>query len=119
MISPTRSEHIDAADDTVRRTLSWFAVAALTYRVAITPILIAGALGNLGMDVPHSLLVVMGVVLTGDLVLLVGVALGRFRWLLQSTVFFAVDLLIAVGLNLWATSTLRHGTFFLPVRDIV
>ncbi len=113
------STGVASADDLVRRTLSWFAVAALTYRVAITPILIAGALGNLGMDVPHSLLVVMGVVLTGDLVLLVGVALGRFRWLLQSTVFFAVDLLIAVGLNLWATSTLRHGTFFLPGRDIV
>ncbi len=113
------STGVASADDMVRRTLSWFAVAALTYRVAITPILVAGALGNLGMDVPRSLLVVMGVVLTGDLVLLVGVALGRFRWLLQSTVFFGVDLLIAVGLNLWATSTLPHGTFFLPGRDLV
>lgn len=113
------STGVASADDLVRRTLSWFAVAALAYRVAITPILVAGALGNLGMDVPRSLLVVLGVVLAGDLVLLVGVALGRFRWLLRSTVFFAVDLLVAVGLNLWATSTLRHGAFFLPGRDIV
>jgi signal transduction histidine kinase len=113
------STGVASADDLVRRTLSWFAVAALAYRVAITPILVAGALGNLGTDVPRSVLVVMGVVITGDLVLLVGVAVGRFRRLLRSTVFFAVDLLVAVGLNLWATSTLRHGTFFLPGRDIL
>jgi len=107
------------ADEVVRRTLSWFAVAALAYRLAITPILVAGALGNLETDLPRSLLVAMGVVLTGDLVLLVGVLLGRFGRLLRSTVFFAVDLAVAAGLNLWATSTLPHGTFLLTGRDIV
>ena len=106
------------ADEVVRRTLSWFAVAALAYRLAITPILVAGALGNLETDLPRSLLVAMGVVLTGDLVLLVGVLLGRFGRLLRSTAFFAVDLAVAAGLNLWATSTLPHDTFLLPGRDI-
>ena len=110
---------VASADELVRRTLSWFAVAALAYRLAITPILVAGALGNLGMDLPRSLLVAMGVVLAGDLVLLVGVLLGRLGWLLRSTAFFAVDLAVAAGLNLWATATLPHGTFLLTGRDIV
>jgi hypothetical protein len=37
--------------------------------------------------------------------------MGRFRGLLRSTAFLAVDLAVASGLNLWATSTLPHGTF--------
>jgi signal transduction histidine kinase len=110
---------VASADEVVRRTLSWFAVAALAYRVAITPILVAGALGNLETDIPHSLLAGLAVVLTGDLVLLVGVILGRFRGLLRSTAFLAIDLAVAVGLNLWATSTLPQGTFLWAGRDIV
>src|SRR6266508_1681270 len=78
------STGVAGADELVRRTLSWFAVAALAYRVAITPILVAGALGNLGTDIPRSLLAGLAVVLTGDLVLLVGVSMGRFRGLLRS-----------------------------------
>jgi signal transduction histidine kinase len=113
------STGVASADELVRRTLSWFAVAALAYRVAITPILVAGALGNLGTAIPHSLLVGLAVVLTGDLVLLVGVIMGRFRGLLRSTAFLAVDLVVASGLNLWATSTLQHGTFLWTGRDIV
>src|SRR6266542_3556893 len=65
------STGVAGADELVRRTLSWFAVAALAYRVAITPILVAGALA------------------------------------------------VATGLNLWATSTLQHGTFLWTGRDIV
>src|SRR6266540_1953709 len=61
----------------------------------------------------------LAVVLTGDLVLLVGVIMGRFRGLLRSTAFLAVDLAVAAGLNLWATSTLPHGTFLWTGRDIV
>ncbi|HEV2919374.1 MAG TPA: hypothetical protein VG673_09050, partial [Actinomycetota bacterium] len=94
-------------------------MAALAYRVAITPILVAGALGNLETDIPHSLLAGLAVVLTGDLVLLVGVILGRFRGLLRSTAFLVIDLAVAVGLNLWATSTLPQGTFLWAGRDIV
>src|SRR4029453_3225387 len=60
-----------SAAEGVRRTLSWFAVAALAYRVAITPILVAGALGNLETDIPHSLLAGLAVVMTGDLGLVV------------------------------------------------
>ena len=89
------------------------------YRVAITPILVAGALGNLETDIPQALLAGLAVVLAGDLVLLVGVILGRFRGLLRSTAFLAIDLAVAVGLNLWATSTLPHGTFLWTGRDIV
>src|SRR6266498_4036330 len=113
------STGVAGADELVRRTLSWFAVAALAYRVAITPILVAGALGNLGTDIPRSLLAGLAVVLTGDLVLLVGVSMGRFRGLLRSPAFLAVDLAVATGLNLWATSTLQHGTFLWTGRDIV
>src|SRR4029453_14833544 len=61
----------------------------------------------------------LAVVLTGDLVLLVGVILGRFRGLLRSTAFLAGDLAVAVGLNLGATSTLPQGTFLWAGRDIV
>src|SRR6266498_2950954 len=113
------STGLASADELVGRTLSWFAVAALAYRVAITPILVAGALGNLRTDIRHSLLAGLAVVLTGDLVLLVGVIMGRFRGLLRSTAFLAVDLAVAAGLNLWATSTLPHGTFLWTGRDIV
>src|SRR6266540_544584 len=113
------SPGLASADELVGRTLSWFAVAALAYRVAITPILVAGALGNLRTDIRHSLLAGLAVVLTGDLVLLVGVIMGRFRGLLRSTAFLAVDLAVAAGLNLWATSTLPHGTFLWTGRDIV
>jgi hypothetical protein len=94
-------------------------VAALAYRVAITPILVAGALGNLETDIPQALLAGLAVVLAGDLVLLVGVILGHFRRLLRSTAFLAIDLAVAAGLNLWATSTLPHGTFLWTGRDIV
>jgi signal transduction histidine kinase len=110
---------VASADELVRRTLSWFAVAALAYRVAITPILVAGALGNLETDIPQALLAGLAVVLAGDLVLLVGVILGHFRRLLRSTAFLAIDLAVAAGLNLWATSTLPHGTFLWTGRDIV
>jgi signal transduction histidine kinase len=118
-VSAPRAGAEAGADELVRRTLSWFAVAALAYRLAITPILVAGALGNLETDLPRSLLAAMGVVLTADLVLLVGVLLGRFGRVLRSNVFFAVDLAVAAGLNLWATSTLPQGTFLLTGRDIV
>src|SRR6266508_907968 len=113
------STGVAGADELVRRRLSWFAVAALAYRVAITSILVAGALGNLGTDIPRSLLAGLAEVLTGDLVLLVGVSMGRFRGLLRSPAFLAVDLAVATGLNLWATSTLQHGTFLWTGRDIV
>jgi signal transduction histidine kinase len=113
------SAGVASADELVRRTLSWFAVAALAYRVAITPILVAGALGNLETDIPQALLAGLAVVLAGDLVLLVGVILGHFRRLLRSTAFLAIDLAVAAGLNLWATSTLPHGTFLWTGRDIV
>jgi signal transduction histidine kinase len=118
-VSAPRAGAEASADELVRRTLSWFAVAALAYRLAITPILVAGALGNLDTDLPRSLLVAMGLVLIGDLVLLVGVLLGRFGRLLRSNAFFAVDLAVAAGLNLWATSALPDGTFLLTGRDIV
>jgi signal transduction histidine kinase len=113
------SSGVASADDLVRRALGWFAVAALAYRVAITPILVAGALGNLDTDIPRSLLAGLALVLTGDLVLLVGVILGRFRGLLRSTAFLAIDLAVAAGLNLWATSMLPQGTFLWTGRDIV
>jgi signal transduction histidine kinase len=110
---------VGGAEELVRRTVSWFAVAALAYRVAITPILVTGALGNLQTDLPRSLLAAMGVVLAGDLVLLVGVTMGRFRRLLRSNLFLAVDVAVWAGLNLWATSALPRGTFLLPGRDVV
>ena len=109
---------VASADELVGRTLSWFAVAALAYRLAITPILVAGAVGN-QIDLPRSLMIAMGLVLAGDLVLLVGVMSGRFGWLLRSTPFFVVDLAVAAGLNLWATSTLPRGTLLWTGRDIV
>jgi signal transduction histidine kinase len=110
---------VASADALASRTLSWFVVAALAYRVALTPILIAGAIGNGRREVPLSLLATMGAVFSGDLVLLLGVLAGRFRRLLGSNVFLVVDLCVTVALNLWATSVLQRGTFFLPGRDIV
>jgi signal transduction histidine kinase len=117
-IGAPRAGAAASADELVRQTLSWFAVAALAYRLAITPILVAGAVGN-QINLPRSLMIAMGLVLAGDLVLLVGVMSGRFGRLLRSSVFFAVDLAVAAGLNLWATSTLPRGTLLWTGRDIV
>src|SRR5215218_3693870 len=102
---------VASADELVGRTLSWFAVAALAYRLAITPILVAGAVGN-QIDLPRSLMIAMGLVLAGDLVLLIGVMSGRFGWLLRSTPFFVVDLAVAAGLNLWAPPPFRGARSF-------
>jgi signal transduction histidine kinase len=115
----TLATGVESADALASRTLNWFVVAALAYRVALTPVIIAGALGNLGRGVPVPLFVSMGVVLSGDLVLLLGVLAGRFRRVLQSSALLVVDVIGAVALNLWATATLERGTYFLPGRDIV
>jgi len=100
-------------------TLGWFAVAALAYRVLISPLLVAAALGAFGRGAPRAVLAAIGAVLAGNLVLLAGASSGRFRRLLRSREFLGVDLLVTAGLNLWATALLPHGTLFLSGRDVV
>lgn len=103
--------------DLVSRATSWGIIGGFFYRITLGPTLFADTLAN--AQNPGKLLVAIVVVLSGDLALLVGLLAGRLGWLLRSRVFFAVDVLITVVLNLWAATAIQPGTLFMPAHDVL
>ncbi|MGH8896747.1 MAG: ATP-binding protein [Egibacteraceae bacterium] len=110
---------LDNAEAMADRALSWFALAPLTFRTIVLPVLAVGAMANTPLEAPRFAFVLVGPLLAANLAVLVGVASDRFRRLLRSSLFFAADLLVAVALNLWAASILPQGAIFLPGPDVM
>jgi signal transduction histidine kinase len=98
------------------RALSWWALAGLGYRVAVTPAIITSTVATLGSAATRFVWA-LGAVLVVDVLLLGGVAAGRLRWLLRSNAFLAWEIVVAVMLNLWMSLAMPPGTFALGGHD--
>jgi signal transduction histidine kinase len=99
-------------------TFGWFAVAVLSYRVAVVPMTAIYCLANVpGQFPPATLTVVLGTLLVANLALLVGSVTGRLRGLLESNAFLAADVLVAAVVSLWASTVVQPGSYFLVARD--
>ncbi len=93
----------------LERAVDWFLVVPVLLRVAI---MIATMLGA-PLALPHhagSYTIVTGIVVAANAVLLALIAARRSGWLLNSRVYFAADLTVAVGLVLWTAAILPAGT---------
>jgi signal transduction histidine kinase len=101
-------------DEFTSLALNWFAVPALAYRICISLVQATMAISNLGIGISVYFAAAMFLVLAGDLVILIGLAAGRMRGLLRSKLYFAIDVAVAVGLNLWVALALPRGTILLP-----
>lgn len=100
------------------QTFGWFAVAVLTYRVAVVPITVIYCLAYVpGQFPPTTLAVVVGTLLVANIALLVGSVTGRSRGLLDSNVLLGADVLVAVAVNLWASFIIPPGSYFLMGHD--
>jgi hypothetical protein len=107
------------ADALAAPTFSWFAVAVLAYRVAVVPIVAVSSLAIVPGEIPPATLAVMlGPLLIANLALLIGALTGRLRGWLESNALLGVDILIAVAIDLWVSSLIRPGSFYLMGRDI-
>lgn len=111
-------EH-DATDSLTRQAIAWFALAALAYRIALSPLQAMNALANLNLAVPILYSVIVAAVLVVDLTLLSVVLAGRFAQALRSRLLLGFDLTVTVAMNLWAAHVLPTGSELLPGRDIL
>jgi signal transduction histidine kinase len=105
-------------NDLITRGLTWFAIAALWYRIGLSPLQIGGAIGVLGFSAALPFTVAMSAVLVYDFGLLVAARNGRVGWLLRSRIFFTIDVGIAAALNFWAAWALPSNTIMLPSREL-
>jgi signal transduction histidine kinase len=105
-------------DEFIRMALYWFVVPALAYRICISLVQATMSISDLGIGISVYFAATMLLVLAGDLVILIGLAAGRMRGLLQSKLYFAIDVSVAVGLNLWVALSLLHGTILLPGHEV-
>lgn len=105
-------------DEFVARALNWFAVPALAYRICISLVQATMSISNLGTGISVYFAAVMLLVLGGDLVILLGIAARRMQGLLQSKLYFAIDVSVAAGLNLWVASALPRGTLLLSGHEV-
>ena len=105
-------------DEFISMALSWFVVPALAYRICISLVQATMSISNLGIGISVYFAAAMLLVLAGDLVILIGLAVGRMRGLLQSKLYFAIDVSVAACLNLWVALALRHGTILLPGHEV-
>lgn len=105
-------------DEFISVALNWFVVPALAYRICISSVQAMMSVSNLGIGVSVYFAAVMLLVLAGDLIILTGLAAGHMRGLLQSKLYFTVDVAVAAGLNLWVALALPHGTILLPGHEV-
>ncbi|MFI1352540.1 sensor histidine kinase [Streptomyces sp. NPDC020898] len=99
-------------------SLSWLAVAALGYRLTLSPIQLVSALANIEKGLPVSFWAAVTAVFTMDLVVLIGITTGRMRRLWLSSAFLAFDVGTALVLNLWSAVVVPAGEIMLPGREI-
>jgi signal transduction histidine kinase len=107
---------VAAVEGVPERARGWWALGGLAYRVVLTPFLMAGAVAAWGAAASPYVWA-LAVLLVVDVALLAGLAAGRLRGLLRSNLFFAVDILVAVALNLWMSASVPQGSFAVGGRD--
>jgi len=103
------SHEVTSAEDIASHALTWFAIPAMAYRVCISPLQVIAAIALLKLYSSVPFVVALIAVLVADVIILVGLLAGRFHSLLQSNVYFAVDIAVAAGLNVWSAVELPTG----------
>lgn len=103
---------------TRQRTLRWFALVGLAWRILSLLLGGAGAINEGQLRVAPALPASGGVVLLANLVLFASLVRRPRTRLLESLAFFAADVLTAVGLNLLATSVIPAQSLYVPYHDI-
>ena len=106
----------DAAEAMARRSIHWIIVGCLTGRL-LTPFTHLGPALLLDGDPSRWAVRFAAVVAVIDVVLLVGVSLGRFRWVVTAWWFLVLDIALAVGINLFVATLIPHGTFWQQGHD--
>src|SRR4051812_20036075 len=84
-----------------RRVLRWAAIAGLAWRALAYPPALLQALHEGHARVPTVALIPLGLILVGNLALLMGVLWRGSTRLLETKTFCMLDIAVALGLNLW------------------
>ena len=101
------------------RSMRWIAICGLIYRLVAAPVPLAGYLGEFGLGADTATeVLVMGVVLAGNVGVLLRVLTHRSPEFLRRPWILVVDWSIAAGLNLWASSIIAPGTLDDAFRDL-
>lgn len=98
------------------KMLRWFAIVAIGYRICVL-----GIQCGLGADViepKYQIAVAMGVVLPVNCALLIYVLRRTSTALLNSPLFFGLDVSVAIGLNLWSASVIENGHLYGFYMDV-
>jgi signal transduction histidine kinase len=104
--------------DTVvgQRSLRWFAVVGVAYRVSV---LLLVCILNLDLVGPvRQLATAAGFAVVINVALLAIVARRPTANFLTSPLFFGADIALAFILNLWASAAFPPGSLYLPYRDL-
>jgi signal transduction histidine kinase len=113
-----RTSESTSEDVLTNRAIGWFVVAALFWRVLLSPLLVINAYANFGSAVKGWFLVMMLIVLVGDTLLMVCIPLPRVQRLLGTKLLLLIDLGAVAVLNLAAVAVLPAGTAMLPGREV-
>ncbi|MFD0576150.1 sensor histidine kinase [Dactylosporangium darangshiense] len=119
-VGPTVALHESQTVDVLAGTaIGWFALVALAYRIALSPLQALTALANLNLNIPVTYTAIVGLVVCGDVVLLASVLFGRLHGLLRSPLLLVADAAICGAMNLWAAHVLPVGTQLAAGHDIL
>ncbi|MFC4906658.1 sensor histidine kinase [Actinomadura gamaensis] len=112
------SHHPDF-DTLTKRSLEWAVIAALAYRIVLSPLQALSAVAYNKLTLPLTFWAALAAVLAADLLVLVGISAGHLQGLLKSRLYFLGDVAVTAGLNIWAASILPRGTEGLPGRELL
>jgi anti-sigma regulatory factor (Ser/Thr protein kinase) len=115
-VSPTRTTSVNAL---TTQALAWFVVAALAYRILISPLQTVTLLATLEPAHAWLFLGVIGVIFVYDISLLTVLLLGKSARLFRSQKFLAADLSLLAGFNLWSAYVLPPGSVFAPQHEVL
>lgn len=101
-----------------QRLLRWCAVAGLTWRALAYPPALLQALHEGDARLPSVAVAPLGMVLIGNVALLLGVLWTGSTRLLERRWFCGVDIGIAATLNLWSAVLAAPGTILVPYQDV-
>jgi signal transduction histidine kinase len=110
----TGMPHVDTVGR--ERNLRWFALVGLAWRTLATMVALAGTMSWLRMR--PQLLFASIVVMAGNVCLVIIVARRNAVPLLQSWIFFAIDVGVAAGLILWTSSVIPNRSLYLPYHEL-
>ncbi|TDB77932.1 ATP-binding protein [Micromonospora sp. KC723] len=115
-LGPTTSTSVDALTN---QALAWFIVAALAYRVALSPLQVGTLFANLDPRRAWLFFAAIVGVFAFDLALLIVLLMGRFGRLFRSRALLVVDVGLTAGLNIWSAFLLPAGTLLAPGHEVL